>query len=188
MARTARWSTRFGRKCRSYSKDGLWRAMSGSSDGSAAGDRSEVWTIAHARAFPPLSERSTPGDPSEIRRNAPRARSRTSERSMPGRTHATILWSRSSTAGRPQDSCLAPHRTCLSGGPGGQTSISQRAHTIGISPTGPRNNRSALRPRASPMVSTPVPIRPCPASLQPSNVRARPNCANPANSSPQSDN
>jgi hypothetical protein len=42
--------------------------------------------------------------------------------------------------------------TCSYAGPGGQTSTSQRAHTIGSSPTGPPNNRSALRPLAFPMV------------------------------------
>jgi hypothetical protein len=40
--------------------------------------------------------------------------------------------------------------TCSYPGPGGQTSISQRAHTIGSSPTGPRTNRSAPRPLAFP--------------------------------------
>jgi hypothetical protein len=108
MARTARWSDRFGPACRSYSQDGLWRAMSWSSDGSAAGDRSEIRPIAHARAFPLLSERSTPGDPSEIRRNAPpRAPSQTSERSRPGGAHVCMIMSTPSVFG-PRDPSRRP--------------------------------------------------------------------------------
>jgi hypothetical protein len=45
--------------------------MSWISDGSAADDRSEIRASAHTRAFPAISQRSTPADPSDMRRNAP---------------------------------------------------------------------------------------------------------------------
>jgi hypothetical protein len=66
-------------------------------------------------------------------------------RPSPPGAYATIRWSRSATAGRPQARCLAPHRHVSYAGPGGQPRILQRAHTIGNSLTGSWTNRSAAR-------------------------------------------
>jgi hypothetical protein len=78
-----------------------------------------------------------------------------------------------------------PTMTCSCPCPGGKTSISQRAHTIGRSQTASRTDRSARRPLAFPSVKRHRwSIRPAGANLRPADARAGGNRANPINSRP----
>jgi hypothetical protein len=109
------------------------------------------------------------------------ARPSTTRPSLPG-AHATIRWSRASTAGQPQASCRAPQRDVLVPMPGRQDEhLATCPHRRWFS-SRPRTNRSAVHPPAFPLVGHIVPAQTCPAHLRPTNARADRNRANPANS------
>jgi hypothetical protein len=92
--------------------------------------------------------------------------------SLPG-AHATIRWSRAATAGRPQDSCLAPQRDLLVRRPGRPDEhLATRPHHRQFANPGLRTNRSATPTRVPDGEARPSPLRPAlPISDRPTDRR-----------------
>jgi hypothetical protein len=115
------------------------------------------------------------------------ARPSTTRPSLPG-AHATILWSGAAAAGRPQASCLAPHRTCCTQAREARRASPNAPTSSAVLEPDPGSTAARAAHSRSRWGSTPVAGPTCPAHLRPTDARASRNRANPTNSRPQSDN